>query len=856
MFKKLTSKIAATVTILTLLFVANYGLLTYFLSEQKILATQMLEMSQTERKMHALNGGFYEIRFWEKKVLDEKGSTAIANYGASISSIKAQLAELENLETSKAIQSKLHAIRDGILAHETIFNEAQQLKTTLNLHRTSLNTSYRALISNVLNNNMSQLFMSQLFKQLFNLNHFFIVYIMQPDEPVYHSLVMVIDSLCKKNEQIHSLDNRTNEYFLSFKDLLQQDYELTIQINQNQEQFERLNNSLFQQFGNVFTQASALFKSKYMEAESKRNKLNNMALSLTMASVVILVFVFSLFSKTIVTPIRALASVMRKVNQGNFDERFFWPGFKKNELIEYGYHLNAMLDTLHENEALLRALIETIPDLIWLKNPKGEYLSCNLKFERFLGAKQKEIIGKTVYDFLDNKLADSVKEIDIEVIKTNKPYINEDEVVYADDGHKELIETIRTPVFDPDGKLKGVLGIARDITERKKNEAEKIEAHLALEEHKRLALVGKIAGEMAHDFNNILGIIMGQSELGLLKFKESQAVKIFRVILDQALRGRNLTRNLVAFAKDQEPRYEYFDLNEKIELILSLLEKDLGGIEIKKEGVSQKIDFLADPGMIEHCLVNIFQNAIHALSKSENPYIGIRVQQSGDSVTIMITDNGCGIPETYIDKIFEPSLSLKGSRDACASYDSSIKGTGYGMANVSRYIELHKGKVAVRSQLNAGTTIELHFPSIKRELTNQEKMIVKNKACHSNKRILLVEDEIQIAQVQRFVLTNEPCNHVVDVAHTAESGLSFFDKNDYDLVSLDYILPGKINGKNVYDYIRSKNKTIPILFISGNIEFLESIKELKRDDPLVDHISKPCQNTVYINSINLLLDKT
>ncbi|WP_320044749.1 ATP-binding protein [uncultured Desulfobacter sp.] len=850
MFRTITGKISAIVFLLILLFVVNYGLLTYFLKEQEILATQMLEMSQAERRLHALNGRFYEDRFWEKEVLEEKNPNAIANYGASISNLKKELKALENIKTNKSIQAKLHAIRVEILEHEKVFNEAQQLKTTQNIHRTTLNTSYRSLISNVLNNDMRQLF-----KPLFNLNHFFIVYIMQQDEPVYHSLMMVIDYLNKKIEQIDPSDHRTEEYLLGFKHLLAQDYKLAIVINDTEKSFELAHNSLFKQFDSVFIQASALFKNKYLEAEFKRNNLNNMALVLTIVSVTLLGVVFYLFSKTIVTPIRYLAMVMRKVKEGNFDERFSWPGNKKDELIRYGYHFNTMLDTLQENETLLRTLIEVIPDLIWLKSPQGEYLLCNLRFERFFGAKQKDILGKTDYDFLDKKLADFFREKDQAAIRANKPCLNEEDIVYADDGHKEHLETIKTPVFDADGNLKGVLGIARDITERKKNEDEKIEAYLALEEHKKLALVGKIAGKMSHDFNNILGIIMGQSEVGLFKCQEEETLKIFKRIFDQSLRGKNLTKNLVAFAKDQEPKYEYFHLNEKIELVLSLLQKDLDGIEIRKKGLSEPMDFFADPGMIEHCLVNIFQNSIHALSKCENPFIFIQLRQSKAFVIITIEDNGCGIPEKHIDNIFEPSFTLKGSKDVISSYDSSIKGSGYGMANVNKYVALHKGKINVRSQLNNGTTVELHFPIIRKKLTKEEKITIQNEGYHTHKRILLVEDEIQIAEVQRFVLTTEPCNHIVDVAHTAEAALNFFDDNDYDLISLDFILPGKINGKQIYDHIRSTNKTIPILFISGNIEFLESIKDLKRNDLLIDHVSKPCQNITYLNSIKLLLDK-
>jgi two-component system, cell cycle sensor histidine kinase and response regulator CckA len=86
--------------------------------------------------------------------------------------------------------------------------------------------------------------------------------------------------------------------------------------------------------------------------------------------------------------------------------------------------------------------------------------------------------------------------------------------------------------------------------------------------------------------------------------------------------------------------------------------------------------------------------------------------------------------------------------------------------------------------------------------------------------------------------------------------MDLFKRNEYDLISLDYILPGKINGMDVYDHIRETNKTIPILFISGNIEFLESIKDLKQKDDNIDHLSKPCQNKDYVNGINKLLEKT
>ena len=94
-----------------------------------------------------------------------------------------------------------------------------------------------------------------------------------------------------------------------------------------------------------------------------------------------------------------------------------------------------------------------------------------------------------------------------------------------------------------------------------------------------------------------------------------------------------------------------------------------------------------------------------------------------------------------------------------------------------------------------------------------------------------------------------------DIANNGQVAIDLFSRNQYNFVSLDYILPGSINGMDVYNHIRQTNKTIPIVFISGNIEFLESIKELKQNDPYVDHQSKPCRNIDYINCINGLMTK-
>ncbi len=124
-------------------------------------------------------------------------------------------------------------------------------------------------------------------------------------------------------------------------------------------------------------------------------------------------------------------------------------------------------EQLQASEAHLRTLVETIPDLVWLKNTEGVYLACNPKFEEFFGASAEDIIGRTDYDFVPKEIADSFRIHDLTAMDAGKPMVNEEEVVFANDGHRELLETIKTPMLDKSGEVVGVLGVARNITERK-----------------------------------------------------------------------------------------------------------------------------------------------------------------------------------------------------------------------------------------------------------------------------------------------------------------------------------------------------------------------------------------------------
>lgn len=146
------------------------------------------------------------------------------------------------------------------------------------------------------------------------------------------------------------------------------------------------------------------------------------------------------------------------------------PTGANNEIGELISGFNNLLDVLGRKNAQLHALLQTIPDLIWLKDTNGIYISCNSAFERLYGAKEADIIGKTDYDFVDKQQADSFRENDHKAMMANQAVSNEEWLTFADGGYRGLFEAVKVPLKDANGQVIGVLGISRDITERKANE--------------------------------------------------------------------------------------------------------------------------------------------------------------------------------------------------------------------------------------------------------------------------------------------------------------------------------------------------------------------------------------------------
>ena len=507
-------------------------------------------------------------------------------------------------------------------------------------------------------------------------------------------------------------------------------------------------------------------------------------------------------------------------------------------------------ERLEKSEHKFSKLFQTLPCWCLLTVMKtGEILEANDTFFETSGYSREEVIGKTGNDFgLYVNPADRQTAMD-EFF--DKGRLHDFPIQFRRQNGAILDCLWSAQTFSLGNQLCWISAVL-DITNSKKAEQERHRAVKLAADRKKQALVGQVAGKMAHDFNNILGAIMGNAELALMDCEEGELKETLELILGQTLRGRSMTKNLTAFAKHQEPRHEYLNINTTVDQVINLMEKDLEGIRVVTDFGADIPDLIADSGMIEHAFVNLVQNAVHALSKTKDPEISIRTFSEGNHICFRITDNGCGIPKEHMSDVFEPSFTLKGGNDNQGAYSGDIKGTGYGLSNVTRYVDQHKGGIYMESEMNAGTTLVIRLPMIRKVLTNKERSELVASKLVTGKHILLVEDEVAISDIQYRILTGRPCNHTVDVAVNGTIALELIQKNTYDIVSLDYRLPGRISGMSVYEKIKKKNPDLPVLFVSGNLEFLESIDRLRRQ-PHIDYLSKPFGNKEYLESINQLL---
>jgi PAS domain S-box-containing protein len=370
---------------------------------------------------------------------------------------------------------------------------------------------------------------------------------------------------------------------------------------------------------------------------------------------------------------------------------------------------------LANREAKLQTLIHAIPDLVWLKDPEGVYLGCNRAFERFFGAREAAIIGKTDHDFVTHQEADFFRQKDQEAIAAGATRANEEWITLIETGQPTLLETLKTPIYDADGNLVGVLGIGRDITEHRRllREQERLQAQL--NQAQKMELMGRFAGGVAHDYNNMLSVILANAELVLEQLPPDHPLgRRIEEIMRAARHSAELTRRILVFARQQPSDPRVLDLNEAVTAILGVLERLVGPeIQLEWNPCPAPWKVLVDPTQLDQMLTNLVVNAREAIAGPG--HIGLATEnrtltaadcaslvdaRPGDHVCLSVTDSGCGMAPSLVARIFDPFFTTR----------PAGKGTGLGLAMVHGAVKENQAAIQVESAPGQGTCFRIYFP--------------------------------------------------------------------------------------------------------------------------------------------------
>jgi len=412
------------------------------------------------------------------------------------------------------------------------------------------------------------------------------------------------------------------------------------------------------------------------------------------------------------------------------------------------------------------------------------------------------------------------------------------------------IEIRAIPRFDTSHNIIGLVHVVRDITERKKLEAQ-------LQQSQKMEAVGTLTGGIAHDFNNILTAIIGYGNILKMKLEqESPLLPYTDQILASAERAANLTQSLLAFSRKQVINPKPVNLSETTASIEKILLRIIGeDIELKTilSGM-RDLRVMADAGQIEQVLMNLAVNARDAMSEGGTLTIETGLEEldmdflkiheygkPGMYAMLTVTDTGHGMDEMTRQRIFEPFFTTK----------EVGKGTGLGLSMVYGIIKQHSGYINCYSEPGTGTTFRIYLPVIESE-TEKAKKEEHITLSGGTETILLAEDEEEVRKLMKLVL-EETGYKVIEAVDGKEAIEKFRENKDrITLLLLDVIMP-KINGKGVYEEAKKIKPDIKALFSSGYpADFIHKKGILEEG---LNFISKPASPHELLKRIREVLDK-
>jgi PAS domain S-box-containing protein len=507
---------------------------------------------------------------------------------------------------------------------------------------------------------------------------------------------------------------------------------------------------------------------------------------------------------------------------------------------------------LRESEARYIDLYDNAPDMyISVDAGTGRILQCNQTLANELGYTKAEIIGREIIDLYQPDSVEEVKKTLRHFIETGVVHDKELQVLRKD-GTVIDISLNSSAVRAEKGRILYSRSSWRNITDKKELERQLLHAQ-------KMESVGTLAGGVAHDFNNILTVIIGIVSILKRRFSKEDPLQTYFDQIDKAAESAaNLTRNLLTFSRKQKNYPTLMDLNEIVRKQEKFLVRVMGeDIEFRTKLADKKLFVMADFNQMEQVFMNFAANARDAMPKGgsftistksaiiDNEYIRSHGYGTpGEYALISISDTGVGIDKYTQAKIFEPFFTTK----------EVDKGTGLGLSLVYGIIKQHNGYINIRSEPGEGTTFSIYLPLKKdpAEYSDNDNRIESLPHVEVTETILVAEDSAALRNLIAFVLTE--AGYKVITAEDGEDALTkFMDNSDrIQLALLDVIMPKK-NGKEVYDAIKKIKGSIKVLFLSGYSEEIIHQRDIIKEG--IEIIPKPIKPGVLLCKIREELDR-
>lgn len=505
-----------------------------------------------------------------------------------------------------------------------------------------------------------------------------------------------------------------------------------------------------------------------------------------------------------------------------------------------------LLSAAVASEARYSDLIENAHDVIYTMDLEGNYTSVNRAVERVTGYSTDETLGMNMIDVVAPEDHAKAQEMFTEKLLGADSSAYEVEII-AKDGRRVALE-VRTRLNLVDGVAVSIQGIARDISERKRLEAQ-------FRQSQKMEAIGQLAGGIAHDFNNLLTVITGHCELSLLNSGSDERLRRHQTqILKAAQRAAGLTRQLLAFSRKQLLQPVVLNLNSVVSEVESMLRRLIGEhIDLRVVlGVDLR-SILADRTQMEQLLINLSVNARDAMPNGgrlliETAEVNLDLaaaqkhpgMKPGRQVMLKVSDEGIGMDDATMAHIFEPFFTTK----------EPGKGTGLGLSTVYGIVKQTGGFILAESELGKGAQFSVYFPCVDEEAVS----VVEEKAgvnLDGTETILLVEDEESVRTLTGEIL-RKLGYRILEVPH-GKAALSVATKVGIavDLIVTDVVLPG-LSGPEIVEGLDVHCPNAKVLFMSGYIGDEVTRRGVLHEE--VNFLQKPFTHDSLARKVRRVLD--